>query len=76
MDTIGNLLVAGADAGSCCPLDLFLPDFHAIGDLSLDRSRFLAQRGRCHVGYSNGDNSLATPNINRSPIGRFAVGGL
>jgi hypothetical protein len=31
-DIIGNLLVAGADAGSCCPLALFLPDFHAVGD--------------------------------------------
>jgi hypothetical protein len=35
MDTIGNLLVAGADAGSCCPLDLLLPDFHAVGDLQV-----------------------------------------
>jgi len=28
------------------------------------------------VDYSNGDTSLATPNSNRSPIGRFPVGGL
>jgi hypothetical protein len=35
MDTIGNLLGAGADAGSCCPLDLLLPDFHAVGDLQV-----------------------------------------
>jgi len=28
------------------------------------------------LGYSNGDNSLASPNDNRSPSARFPVGGL
>jgi hypothetical protein len=34
------------------------------------------RRAQVKPGYSNGDTSLAIPNINRSPIGRFPVGGL
>ena len=45
-NVIGHLLVAGAAAGFWCPLLLFLPDFHATGDLSLDLQRFVARQGR------------------------------